>query len=129
MSVPSVYRPVDGRLEVRLPFAPGGANYRLLKEALGDRTRSTYEGGSFLVARAHLETLVEFLAERFGSVDVALRGRDAERCGPECYNAKASTSWACVCPCAGRNHGTGRSVQQFVIDGGVNERRFTVTKK
>jgi hypothetical protein len=85
-----------------MPYEPD--NRLWLKEALGERIRPTWnrEEQRWEIARQHLRTVVERLAERWGEVDVILEFREAERCDTRCRDAQGDD---CVCSCLGDNHG------------------------
>ncbi len=105
-----IVRPVKGKLQVRLPYRPGGSNYGLLKAICGERTRPEWnrERRCFEVAREHLVKLIDQLAYEIGSpVEVILHGATQTKCVSACWAADPRTRWECVCSCAGANHGTG----------------------
>jgi hypothetical protein len=100
--LPWVYRPVEGRLQVKMPY-DGGSNRGWLHTHLGARIRPEHQGkGVWAIARPHLQHLVDGLAVRFGHVDVVLDFRTTERCDIRCRDARGDE---CTCSCLGENHG------------------------
>lgn len=105
-----IVRPVRGKLRVKLPYRPGGANYHLLKDICGGRTRPKWNRGlrCFEVAREHLVKLINRLPNEIGRpVEVILHGATQTKCVSACWAANPDTCWECVCSCAGANHGSG----------------------
>jgi hypothetical protein len=95
-----VHRPVEGRIETKMPY--NGSNRGWLHEHLGQRIQPELRGrGVWAIARPHLQHLVDGLADRFGHVDVVLDFRVAERCDTRCQRAKGDE---CTCSCLGENH-------------------------
>ncbi len=112
-----IVRPVAGKLRVRLPYRPGGANYALLRGICGTRTQPEWNGRHryFEVARAHLQKLIAQLPDAIGEpVEVILEGASQTRCVSACWAANPDSRWGCVCSCAGSNHGTGRPLRAQV---------------
>lgn len=105
-----IVRPVRGRVQVRLPYRPHGANYNLLHDICGEQTRPKWrsERGVFEVAREHLGKLIDELPNAIGRpVEVVLHGVTQTKCVSACWAARIDTRWECVCSCAGANHGSG----------------------
>jgi hypothetical protein len=102
--LPSVWRPVRGRIVVKMPYhaADPGSNRRWLHAHLGSRIQLTYAGGEWTVSRTHLRHVVSGLASRFGLVHVFLDYLEHQRCDIRCQEALGDD---CVCQCAGENHG------------------------
>src|SRR5436309_274621 len=104
-SLPAVWRPVEGRIVVKMPYDPAdpGGNRRWLHQYLGHRIKPQYAGGGrWSIARPHLRQVVSGLAERFGLVHVYLDYLEDHRCDVRCQEA---TGDDCVCQCAGQDHG------------------------
>ncbi len=120
--VPSVYRPVKGKLQVRMPFAPGGGNYALLHQLCGQRTRVEYDRGrqAFAVAATHLEEIVDGLLDHFGQLDVTTEHYAQQTCVERCWMANPDTVLNCVCGCAGLNHGSQTPFDRRILDGSVS---------
>jgi hypothetical protein len=121
MSV-SVYRPVKGRLTVKLPFRSGGGNFDLLKEICGERTRPVYDRAtsSFQVAANHLGVLIDGLLDRFRQVTLTTQHYRQQTCVESCWNASPDSIEECVCGCAGLNHGSRRALGTLILDGSVS---------
>lgn len=100
--IPEIRRPREGRLQVMIPWCPGG-NRALLGSVCGSRSRLEWDGTSkrWLVARAYFAAVIETLKTRFGEVRVITWHRDAERCDVRCQKAKG---FECTCSCGGRCH-------------------------
>lgn len=106
-----IVRPVKGKIQVSLPYRPGGENYGFLQAICGERSRPEWNrrGGYFEVARVHLAKLIDQLADEIGQpVELVLCGASQTKCVSACWAADPDTRWECVCSCAGANHGTGR---------------------
>jgi hypothetical protein len=106
-----IIRPVRGKVQVRLPYQPHGANYHLLQDVCGEQTRPKWrsELRVFEVAREHLTKLIDRLSAAIGEpVEVVLHGVTQTKCVSACWAASPDTRWECVCSCAGSNHGSGR---------------------
>lgn len=54
----------------------------------------------------HIETVVEYLASRFGSCEVQIMTSTVEKCTNSCQGAK-SPPVECECVCGGHHHGEG----------------------
>lgn len=83
-----------------MPYAPD--NRKWLKRTLDSRIPVDWVDGAWEVARHHLWTVVEALADRFGEVEAILDFRTTERCDIRCVEAVGDE---CVCACAGMDHG------------------------
>lgn len=99
-----VWRPVEGRLVIKMPYAK--TNREWLKAVLGSRIRPDWnrEKKRWEVARNHFGPVVEALADRLGRIDVWMDFRQVERCDARCRNAR---SRECTCSCLGKHHGQG----------------------
>lgn len=102
-------RPSGARTEVTgLPWTGSARdNYLVLEEAIGASRwgQVKYANGRWSVARDHTPSLIEALAERFGSVLVIQHGGQ-ERCVEACWDKGEPHRRAlCECSCAGRHHG------------------------
>lgn len=93
-----------------LPYnaADRSANPRWLRDALGPRI--TIQGphqGAWLIVRAHTDTVLAAMIERFGHgvVTVVHDVATQQACGPSCQNANPMTALQCECSCGGVNHG------------------------
>ena len=127
------------RLWVWMPYE-GGSNRAWLMESLGERIQPEWNGKArprrWEIARPHLQTLVDAMAERFEVIDVFLEFSLRERCDVRCQQARGDD---CECSCLGVHHG-GAAYQQHwtrvgpdtLIGAGRKEvhyvayRRFTV---
>ncbi|WP_328931904.1 MULTISPECIES: hypothetical protein [unclassified Streptomyces] len=89
-----------------MPFVV--TNRAWLHAELGDRIRpdwnKTVHPGRWEIAKPHLRTLTEALAERFGEVNVYLEFSTTERCDRNCQRAEYDD---CTCSCRGEYHGGG----------------------
>ncbi|CAM5626307.1 hypothetical protein STENM36S_03980 [Streptomyces tendae] len=96
----------ETRLWMRMPFSR--ANRAWLHDELGDRIRpdwnNTVRPGRWEIAKPHLRTLTEALANRFGEVHVYLEFSTTERCHTKCQGANGDD---CTCSCRGEHHGGG----------------------
>jgi hypothetical protein len=96
-----IIRPVRGKVQVRLPYQPHGANYHLLQDICGEQTRPKWrsELRVFEVAREHLTKLIDRLSAAIGEpVEVVLpRGHPNEVClGVAGYDFDHPTfNWSC----------------------------------
>lgn len=99
-----VWRPVEGRLVIKMPFADD--NRQWLKNVLGSRIRPEWNGETkrWEIARAHFGPVIEALANRLGKIDVYMDFRQVERCDTRCRKAR---SRECTCSCLGEHHGQG----------------------
>lgn len=97
----------ETRLWAWMPYQ-GGSNRRWLLGELGDRIRPDWNNSvkpaRWEIAKPHLRTLTEALANRFGEVDVYLEFSTTERCHLRCQNAENDD---CTCSCRGEHHGGG----------------------
>ena len=114
--------PVKGKLLVGLPWAQGGANYGLLHEFCGQRTKVEYrrDQQAFEVAASHLEEIVAGLLDTFGVLDLTTEHYSQQTCVERCWMANPDTVFSCVCGCAGLNHGTGMPFDRLILDGTVS---------
>ncbi|MGW2057433.1 hypothetical protein ACWCOZ_26560 [Streptomyces sp. NPDC001840] len=107
----------EQRLWVWMPFQ-GGSNRRWIKEELGARVRPEWNGDAsprrWEIARPHLRTIVEALADRFGEVEVILQFVTTERCDTRCQEA---TGDDCECSCLGVNHGGAAYWRKWILVG------------
>lgn len=101
-----VWRPVTGRVVIKMPYDKG--NRAWLKEVLGGRIRPEFlkPPPRWEVARVHFGPVVEALADRLGRIDVFADFREAERCDTRCRSAQGRE---CTCSCLGKHHGRGIS--------------------
>ncbi len=111
----SIRRPRAGRLEVRLPYAADGENYRLLRHICGKRTRPEWSASAraFVVARSHFDALVRGLAIEYGAVAIRLEGFTRQVCTESCRTARSSVVF-CVCSCGSLNHNSGSTEGRVV---------------
>ena len=112
---PDLFRPLEGRIRLEMPYAPG--NRAWLKEQLGERIRPDWVrhggGGHWEVARNHLRALLEALVDRWGAVDVVLDFNVTEKCDRRCQTARGDD---CTCSCLGVNHrGLGGGKEWFRV--------------
>lgn len=126
MSKCGVWRPVEGRVQIRMPYAKN--NRAWLKETLGERIRPEWDKPSqcWLVARNHFGAVVEAMAERLGRIDVYIDFRGLERCDTRCKNAK---SRECDCQCIGRYHGANGITHGWKLVGDTTEVKSTGIKQ
>lgn len=110
-----VWRPVEGRLIIKMPFAP--TNRAWLKAVLGSRIRPDWskELRRWEIARNHFGPVVEALANRLGKIDVYMDFRQVERCDTRCRKAK---SRECTCSCLGKHHGRGVTHDWKIVSDG-----------
>ncbi|HAM23833.1 MAG TPA: hypothetical protein DCQ04_16520 [Actinobacteria bacterium] len=120
--LPSVYRPVKGRLLVRLPYLPDGGNYALLHEFCGQRTTVSFNNTkqAFEVAAPHLQEIVTGCLDHFGEIDLTTEHYAQQTCVEKCWMANPNTALSCVCGCAGLNHGTKAPFDRLILDGTVS---------
>jgi hypothetical protein len=99
---PVVVRMMDER-RLRLYIGyNSGENRRLLKEICGRRTRPEWTGTCWLVARVHLDRLIDVLSDEYSELWLVREHNPAEKCAPACRRA---VGHHCGCACEGRNHG------------------------
>jgi len=113
MQRPRVYRAVGAnRVTCQIPYE-GGSNRRWIHEALGSQIRPEYnrQTREWEIARAHLLTLVEALAERFGEVDVLLEYSTTQKCDRRCREAQGDD---CECSCLGEHHAGGMYMNGWI---------------
>jgi hypothetical protein len=103
INLPEVRRPAEGRLQVAIPWRPGG-NRSLIRSACGPSARPEWDGRSerWLVARRYFLPLIVALVARYGLVRVITWHLDDQRCGERCQCARGPE---CRCACGGMNHG------------------------
>jgi hypothetical protein len=124
----SIYRPLQGRTEVRIPYKPAPGNREMLKRICGENTRPSYNSSTrcYEVAREHLPALIDQLPDELGMpVDVTLQGAAQTKCVEACWNARPETIWNCECSCAGRYHGAGTGPRLMVREGLAVETDYT----
>ena len=107
MQRPTVYRPLEGRLQLRMPY---GANRRWLHEVLGS-VRPRWTTDHWAIARSHLRPLVNELVLKFGEVEVILEFSTIRKCDSRCRDAGGDN---CVCSCLGENHGGAAYWQHWI---------------
>jgi hypothetical protein len=96
-----VRRPVQGSLQVLIPYAVG--NREWLRDACGSGTHVTWVRPAWEVSPLHLRAVVDALCCRFDEV-VLIRDHAVGRsqCDTRCLDAALDD---CVCACGGTNHG------------------------
>lgn len=106
------------RASIWLPYRDGpSGNFRWLKDVCGTRTRPEYnqQTKQFEIAREHTQHVIDALVVEYGRVSVTQYGYARTTCVEACWTADPRTVAACVCGCAGANHGSkaplGREVQ------------------
>lgn len=121
-----VWRPVVGRVVIKMPYAPG--NRAWLKDVLGDRIRPTWNKdlGRWEIARNHFGSVVEALADRLGRIDAYMDFTCIERCDSRC---KAARSRECNCVCLGKNHGQGGVTHGWKLVSDTLEIKVTGVKR
>uniref|UniRef100_UPI003F492686 hypothetical protein n=1 Tax=Paenarthrobacter nicotinovorans TaxID=29320 RepID=UPI003F492686 len=60
----------------------------------------------YLLSNTHIETAVNYLADRFGSCEVQIMTSTVEKCTTSCQRAE-SLPVECECVCGGHHHGEG----------------------
>ena len=113
MPRPRVYRAVGvNRITCWMPYE-GGSNRAWIHEVLGSRIRPEYnrQTREWEVARDHLLSLVEALAERFGEVDVLLEYSTTQKCDRRCREAQGDD---CECSCLGEHHAGGMYMHGWI---------------
>lgn len=131
--IPTVHRPATtGRLRIRMPFA--AENRAWIHQELGDRVRPEWNKATkhWEIARPHLRTVVDALADRFGTVEVTIDSRVVSRCDSQCRDAGGDE---CDCQCAGENHGGAAYWRSWIevgdttlLEVGLVRRVFRVTR-
>jgi hypothetical protein len=100
---PRVRRPIDGRVNVWLPFASD--NRELLRSAgLGVRPDYSRDERRWTVSPTTFAAVVQMLLKEFASVEVTTEGSTTQQCDLRCREAIGDE---CVCKCAGSRHGRG----------------------
>lgn len=122
MAAVSIFRPVTGRLVIRVPFAAGDSNFAMFHDICGSRTNVRYNKSAktFEITATHLRKLVSGLLDRFGTVELTTQYYSQQTCVEACWNAKPKTADKCTCGCAGLNHGTGQPFKVSILDGSVS---------
>lgn len=131
---PSIWVPVSDKTQVLLPYVQGDhrANPRWLREVLGDRIQiGRGYRGSWEVARAHSDALLEACVERFGpgQTTVITDAAQQQKCGTLCQKGNPENALHCQCQCGGANHGGvggWRIYGEFAIHTDVIRRVFKV---
>ncbi|WP_344287210.1 hypothetical protein [Streptomyces synnematoformans] len=99
---------------MRMPYSATNRAW-LLDELGSQRIRPDWNKdvtpGRWEIAKPHLRTLIEALADRFGEVDVYLEFSTTERCDRRCQRAEGDD---CTCSCRGENHGGSAYWQRWV---------------
>ncbi|WP_330185963.1 hypothetical protein OHB26_38880 (plasmid) [Nocardia sp. NBC_01503] len=104
------------RLWAYMPFE-NGKNRAWLKSELGHiRPHWNKPEQRWEIARTHLWTLAEAMAEKFGEVELTLEFNKTERCNRSCQNAVNDVS-ECVCSCLGEYHGGRGERREWVRSG------------
>lgn len=87
--LPSVYRPVKGKLLVRLPYMSGGGNYALLHDFCGDRITVTFNHTkhAFEVATPHLQEIIDGCLDHFGELELTTEHYAQQTCVEKCWMA------------------------------------------
>lgn len=104
--VPWLIRPINGKIELKIPYAP--LNRQWLKSGFGSgaslREKLNTSTNSWLVSRAHFRLAALAMADRCGQVQLYMHFKDTMRCNSSCQGAKKEE---CVCSCLGHGHGGG----------------------
>lgn len=99
MYLPTVYKPLTGRLRVGIPFA---RDNRYFLKHFGDPVWEPK--GYWTLPRSSFTSLTVALLLRYGKpVRVAIAGAEGTRCDTRCQNARG---FDCVCSCGGAFHGS-----------------------
>lgn len=116
MATITVYKPITGRVRVRLPYDYN--NRRWLRGSIGRYIKPEWDPKrkSWLIAREHFDALVKALVKEFHEVEVYTDHRSDERCTTACQNAMGTD---CVCSCGGRYHNGGAPVEGWTEIGHV----------
>lgn len=120
-----VWRPVEGRIIVRMPYAKG--NRAWLHDTLGARIRPEWDKPNqcWWVARHHFGAVVEAMARKLGRIDVYLEFRGLDRCDTRCKRARGRE---CDCQCLGKHHGVGGITHGWKMVGDTTEVKSTGLK-
>jgi hypothetical protein len=96
----TVFRPVKGKVRVRIPYRLGN---RAFLKGSGITRGIEWDGsrGLWLVPRSRLQDLLDHLTTVY-DVDVYIDGSAQQKCDIRCAQA---TGIECECSCAGANHG------------------------
>lgn len=126
--VPTIVRPVSGRLKVRVPYRIGGWRSMWIEAGL----RPEWESPDWRLSRERLADVVNALFDAgFQTVQLEIWGRETQLCDERCQTA---TGLDCDCVCAGQFHGGGMfglPIGQTlrVIDQGLVRKRFVLTAR
>ncbi len=126
----------EQRLWVWMPYLNGSNRHWLLEE-LGARVRPEWNRTAsprrWEIARPHLRTIVDAMAQRFGEVEVILQFSVTERCDTRCRDAAGDD---CTCSCLGENHGGTAYWRNWIlvgdttlVDAARHERRLLVRRQ
>jgi len=75
---PTLYRPLTGQLQLRLPYQLGNRDW--LRDRLGERIHLTWVKASYwTIAREHLMPLLEALVAEYGKVAVWLEFKQTQK--------------------------------------------------
>jgi hypothetical protein len=125
----TLYRPVDGRVLVWIPWDRRRSNRELLNSAgRGTNAEWDKEHGRWTVSRTAFARVLDALLDEFAKVKVVTDGRAGNRCDTRCREALGDE---CICQCAGRYHGSRfvasgeRIVGETTIVGGGDLSRWT----
>lgn len=121
-----VWRPVEGRVQIKMPYAKD--NRAWLKDTLGQRIRPEWDKSNrcWWVARNHFGAVVEALADRLGRIDIYIDFRGVERCDTRCKKAR---SRECDCQCLGKYHGQDGITHGWKLVGDTTEVQSTGLKR
>lgn len=110
-AIPVVYRPGDGPLLVKLPFATDNGDW--LRN--GKRTKPVWQSKfrSWEVRKGWFDDVIRRALLRYRRVYVIQPFREQEKCAPACWNARR---FECNCSCMGEHHGEqGDGAGWFVV--------------
>ncbi|NUS74187.1 MAG: hypothetical protein HOQ05_12380 [Corynebacteriales bacterium] len=131
--LPTIHRPINGRLQVWMPWKEGG-NIDILRDILGTRVKTAWfrsdpKNHHWALSRHHLRPIVTGVASRFPLTQITLDFRRQQTCGKNCHRAKNDD---CTCSCFGARHGGGtfwhqlpiRELRTFPTDDGTIRRIY-----
>ena len=99
--IPVVFRPPDGSIKIRLPYAEGNKDW--LRDVRRNKPKWDPTGKYWTIPRSWFDDFIKRTLARFGSVYVIQPYRELQKCAPACWNA---TGFECECSCMGAHHGS-----------------------
>jgi hypothetical protein len=107
-TIPVVYKALHSEnTKIAIQTPPTKGLERDLREAIGGgHVDFDWDVKMYLLSSKHIETIVNYLADRFKACEVQIMTSTVEKCTSACQGAK-SMPMECECVCGGHHHGEG----------------------